>query len=209
MMWLAFLLQTAAVPLPAAQDATARGATLTPASTPTPTPTPTPVETRTDGSQRWSIMSCPKGAPSSDILVCGNRDALAFEGPAAGRGANRDMSAANALALQSTPCAARVGGCQVGFNVLGPPTMLVRIIQKLVKPSSDCCEGGDATNPLSLVRDVAKGVKGAAAGKVDKSNRVAIPLDDPAPVAGAIATPAAPKPVDGEPSVPSASPSGS
>lgn len=197
MMWLAILLQTATIAMPAAQEAGAA------------TPVAAPVETRADGSQRWSIMSCGKGVPASDVLVCGSRDADAFEGPAPGRGANREMSAANALALQSTPCAARVGGCQVGFNILGPPTMLVRIIQKLVKPSSDCCEGGDATNPLSLVRDVAKGVKGAAAGKVDKSNRVAIPLDDPAPVAGAIATPAAAKPVGGEPSVPSASPSGS
>lgn len=164
MIGLLLLLQTAAVPLPAAPDA------------------PAPVETRTDGSQSWSIMSCPTRAQAGEIVVCGQKDQSAFEGPAPGRGANREMSGAQALALQSTPCAARVGGCQVGVNILGPPVMLARVVQKLVNPNSDCCEGSDATNPLALVRDAARGVKGAFAGKVDKSNRVPIPLDDPAPV---------------------------
>lgn len=144
-------------------------------------PPPVPVETRADGSQSWSILSCPERATKGEVVVCARRDQNAFEGPPAGRGANRDMSAANALALQSTPCAARIGGCQVGVNVFGPPTMLVRVIQKLVNSDGDCCEGSDATNPLSLVRDAAKGMKGAFAGKVDKSNRVPILLDDPAP----------------------------
>jgi len=160
--WLAFALQAAAVPLPAASDR------------------PAPVATRPDGSQSWSIMSCPTRAQAGEIVVCGSRDQNAFEGPAAGRGANRDMSGAQALALQSTPCAARVGGCQVGVNILGPPTMLVRAVQKLVNPNGDCCEGDDATNPLSLLRDATKGVKGAFAGKVDRSKRVPILLDDPA-----------------------------
>ncbi|USU11824.1 hypothetical protein NF701_15000 [Sphingomonadaceae bacterium OTU29THOMA1] len=174
MILLAIALQAAAVPLP-----------------PAPEPALLPVETRADGSQRWSIMSCPTRQKAGEIVVCGKRDQNDFDGPAAGRGANRDLSAANALALQATPCAARQGGCQVGVNILGPPTMLVRVIQKLVNPNSDCCEGSDATNPLSLVRDAAKGVKGAFAAKVDKSNRIPIVLDDPAPVA-------VPPPVDAE-----------
>jgi hypothetical protein len=180
MMWLALALQTAAVPLPAvpppavplpaAQDAAAA---------------PAPVETAADGSQRWSIMSCPTRAKAGEIVVCGKKDQNAFEGPPAGRGANLDLSGMRALELESTPCAARVGGCQVGFNILGPPTMLVRAVQKLVNPDSDCCEGGDATNPLSLVRDAAKGVKRAFTAKPDRSNRIPIPLDDPAPTAAA------------------------
>ena len=137
MIWLALALQTAPVPLPAVAD------------------TPAPVETRADGSQSWSILSCPSRARSGEIVVCGKKDQNAFEGPPAGRGANREMSGAQALALQSTPCAARIGGCQVGVNILGPPTMLIRAVQKLVNPDSDCCEAGDATNPLTLVRDAA------------------------------------------------------
>lgn len=172
MIGLVLALQVAATPLPAAQDA------------------PAPVETRTDGSQSWSILSCPSRAQAGKIVVCGKKDQNRFEGPPAGRGANREMSGATALALQSTPCAARVGGCQVGFNVLGPPTMLVRAVQKLVNPNADCCEAGEATNPLALVRDAARGVKGAFAGKVDKSNRIPIPLDDPAPTGSIVPAPA-------------------
>lgn len=171
---LALALQSATAPLPAVPN------------------TPTPVETRADGSQTWSILSCPTRAKAGEIVVCGDRDRNAFEGPAAGRGANREMSAGQALALQSTPCAARIGGCQVGVNVFGPPTMLVRVIQKLVNPNSDCCEGGDATNPLSLVRDAASGVKAAFKRKVDTSNRVPIPLDDPASTGTPAATTSAP-----------------
>lgn len=171
MIWAALALQVAALPLPAAPDP--------------PAPLPAPVATRADGSQSWSILSCPSRVQAGEILVCGRKDQNAFEVPAAGRGANPDLSGARALALQTTPCAARTGGCQVGFNILGPPTMLVRVVQKLVHPDSDCCEGGDATDPMSLVRDTTRSVKRAFARKVDTSNRVPIPLDDPAP-AGAI-----------------------
>ncbi len=160
MIWLALALQAAAPPAAPAPEA--------------------PVETRSDGSQRWSIMSCDTRTKAGEIVVCGQRDQNAFEGPPAGRGANREMSGATALALADTPCAARVGGCQVGVNVFGPPTMLVRVIQKLVNPNSDCCEGSDATNPLSLVRDVVTSAKRARAPKPDKANRIPIVLDDPA-----------------------------
>lgn len=171
MIWLAIALQAAVTTAPVAD------------------PPPAPVETRADGSQSWSIMSCPGRAQSGEVVVCGRKDQNEFEGPAEGRGSNRELSGAKALALQSTPCAARLGGCQVGFNILGPPTMLVRAVQKLVNPKSDCCEGGDATNPLSLVRDLVGTAKKGSAAKVDKSNRVPIPLDDPAPVAEAIPLP--------------------
>ncbi len=140
---------------------------------------PAAVETRPDGSQVWWIMSCPTRAQAGEIVVCGRPDDALPREPAPGRGANRDLSAANALALQSTPCAARQGGCQVGFNIFGPPTMLVRVIGKLINPRSDCCEGNDATDPLSLVRDAATGLKRAFAAKPDRSNRVPIVLDEP------------------------------
>lgn len=170
MILFALTLQAAASSLPMVQDAPPR------------------VETRADGSQSWSIMSCPTRAKAGEIVVCGDRGQNAFEGPAVGRGANREMSGQQALALQNTPCAARVGGCQVGVNVFGPPTMLVRVIQKLVDPNSDCCEAGDATNPLALVRDAASGVKSAFKRKADTSHRVPILLDDTAPAGTPTAT---------------------
>jgi len=148
-----------------------------------PTPASVPVETLADGSQRWSIMTCAPRPKPGEIVVCGRREENGFEGPAAGRGANRDLSAANALALHTTPCAARVGGCQVGVNVLGPPTMLVRILGKLISPDNACCEGSDATNPLALIRDAAHGAGRTFAAKTDHSKRSPIALDDPAPAA--------------------------
>ncbi len=151
-----------------------------PDSPPPPAPPPpAPVETRADGSQSWSIMSCETRSAAGEVVVCGRKDQNRFEGPPVGRGANRDLSAAKALALEAPPCAARLGGCQVGFNVLGPPTMLVRVVQKLVNPNSDCCEGGDATNPLSLVRDAAHAMKKGK--RVDPTGRVPIALDGPGP----------------------------
>ncbi len=169
MIWLAVLIQVA-LPAPAAAAE----------------PPAVPVETRADGSQRWSIKTCDSEPKPGEVLVCGRRSQDEYDGPAPGRGANRELSGAKALALQDTPCAARVGGCQVGFNILGPPTMLVRAIQKLVDPNSDCCEGADATNPLSLVRDVVTGVKRGRAPKPDKANRVPIVLDDLPPAAAAV-----------------------
>lgn len=165
---------------------------------------PEPVQTRPDGSQSWSIMSCETRAASGEIVVCGRRDQNQFDGPPVGRGANRDLSAATALALQAPPCAARVGGCQVGFNILGPPTMLVRVVQKLVNPNSECCEGSDATNPLSLVRDAARAMKKGPGKPVDTAGRVPIVLDDPGP-AGRI-VPAVPEPVPAAAPEPAAKP---
>jgi len=176
----------------ALQAATSGGQTPAPAPAAPPAPAAAKVETRADGSQRWSILVCQPGAKVDEIVVCANKDPLPFDGPVAGQGPNHAMSAANALALQSTPCAARIGGCQVGVNVLGPPVMLVRAIQKLVNPDSDCCAAGEATDPMALARDAVAGIKRATARKPDKRNRVAIPLDDPpaaAPATPATATP--------------------
>lgn len=139
--------------------------------------------------QRFSILTaeCASPAPNGDIVVCkrgpdGQRLPLRDErDPAPGRGANPEVSGAQSLALQGTPCAARQGGCQVGVNILGPPVMLIRAITKLVNPANECCEGDGATNPMGLARDAVHGVKGMFARKPDKRGRVAIALDEPAP----------------------------
>ena len=96
---------------------------------------------------------------SADIVVCADGKSpqslpLPEEaGPPAGRGANRELSAAKVLALEGTPCAARQGGCTVGF---GPPIM-------------------------PMIGALAKAAKSAFAKKPDKSNRVAIDLSEPTP----------------------------
>ena len=63
---------------------------------------------------------------------------------------NPELTGRGALAAEATPCGAHQGGCQVGF---GPP--IVPIMKALVGA-----------------------VKGGLAKHPDKSNRVAIPLDD-------------------------------
>ena len=77
-----------------------------------------------------------------------------------------------AMNAAAAPCATVQGGCQVGVDVGA-----VRLLGKLVDPNSCCDEPGQATNAMALVRDVVGSLKGTK--KVDKSNRVAIPLDDP------------------------------
>lgn len=114
--------------------------------------------------ERFSILAKQCGQPDDKgtIVVCGNGDTgnripLPDEGePPAGRGANRDLSAARALALQGTPCAATQKGCTVGF---GPP----------IAP---------------LVGAAAQALQSAFAKKPDKRGRVAIPLDDPPTATG-------------------------
>jgi hypothetical protein len=66
---------------------------------------------------------------------------------------NPNMTGSGALAAEATPCAAHQGGCTVGF---GPP--IVPIVAALVGA-----------------------VKSGLAKHPDKSNRVAIPLDDAPP----------------------------
>lgn len=101
------------------------------------------------------LPDCRTRSDKDDILVCskgpyGSRLPLPDErAPPDGRGANRDLSAANALALQGTPCAATQKGCTVGF---GPPIM-------------------------PIAKALAGAVKSAFARKPDKRGRVAIPLD--------------------------------
>ena len=108
MILLAFALQAAAATQPAT------------ASQPAATP------------QRFSILAKQCGQPDDKgtIVVCGNGDTgnrlpLPDErDPVPGRGANPELSSVRALELQGTPCAARQGGCTVGF---GPPIVPMAI----------------------------------------------------------------------------------
>ena len=97
---------------------------------------------------------------SKDIVVCGEplpsqRMPLPEEAiPDGPKPSNPFRSGSQALAIEDTPCAARQGGCIVGF---GPP--VVPLVMGAVDLAKD------------LVRK-----------RPDRSNRIPIPLDDPAPV---------------------------
>lgn len=105
-------------------------------------------------------------AANGDVVVCGDAlpsQRLPLPGEAVSEGpvpVNRELTGRGALAAAGTPCAVRQGGCQTSF---GPP-----IIPMIV-------------GAAGLIKD-------AFRKHPDKSNRIPIPLDDPAP--GAQATPA-------------------
>jgi len=145
--------------------------------------------------ERFSILAPPlaacraPGPASDDIVVCGATDAPRLPLPAE-RGppsrplpSNMNLDGMGALAASAPVCAAQQAGCQVGVDVLGMGTAAVRLIQKLVKPSSCCEDPGEATNPWQLVGDVVGGAAPAGRKKPDKSQRVAIDLSDPPPPA--------------------------
>ena len=163
------------------------------------------VETRADGAQRWSVLAdpCTGRVPRPDeVVVCGKRDGAASarlplpdergppDRPMPG---NPDLSGAGALAVASAPCATRSEGCTTGVDLLGGGTALIRLAGKLVDPDSCCERPGEGTNPVMLVGDLGSAVGRAFRKKPDKSNRVAIPLDDlparPSPATGSIPVP--------------------
>ncbi len=140
--------------------------------------------------EKFSILlpECAPAAPESDILVCGTRDRSARlplrddRGPPDhGVPSNPHRTGVGALAATGAPCATLQGGCEVGVNVLGPPVVLVRLLTKLINPANDCCEPGEATDPMALARDGVRGIKAMFAKRPGKSGRIAIPLDDPPP----------------------------
>ncbi len=141
-----------------------------PAPGPTPGPPPTPISTSPSNApstssstpQRFSILVDPCAAASkagNDVVVCG---APAVSTPRLpmrdDRGpsdhaiaSNPDLSAARALSLSATPCAATQWGCPSSF---GPPIVPI------------------AKAAVGLV-------KSAFAKKPDKTGRVPIDLDGP------------------------------
>lgn len=158
----------------------AQESSVAPAAQVTPDPKAKPV---------WSIKADPCATARgglNEIVVCGSaQDSPRLPLPAE-RGppdhpvpSNPNVTGEGALAVATAgaPCAARVGGCQVGLDIFGAATFLVRAVGKAVDPNSCCDRPGEATNPGMLVVDAVKGV-GRAFKKKDKRPRIAIPLDD-------------------------------
>jgi hypothetical protein len=153
---------------------------------------PARVETDADGTQRWSILADPCASEPRDpdeVLVCRQRIDASPRLPLPGaRGApdrpmpgNPDRSGIGALEMTSAPCATRSEGCTTGVDLIGGSTMLVRGIGKLIDPDSCCDTPGEGSDPIALVNDIGGVFKRTFAKKPDTSNRVPIPLDDPAP----------------------------
>ena len=140
---------------------------------------------------RFSILApvgdqpCVRSSENGEVVVCADplpTQALPLPNEAVSTGprpVNRDMRGIGALAAESGPCATRSGGCQVGFNILGPVVALVRGVQAAIAPSSCCERPGEATDPFMLIGDAVKGVAKAGKHKPERAERVAIDLDDP------------------------------
>ncbi|WP_157073747.1 hypothetical protein [Sphingomonas soli] len=147
-----------------------------------------------DGKQSWSILADPcAGRPADEITVCGQSARAEPRLPLPGeRGppdralpSNPDISGTGALAATSAPCATLSKGCTTGVDIFGGATFLVRALGKVIDKDSCCEEPGEATNIGLLVRDTVSAAKKIGRKKPDKSRRVPIPLDDPAPGDGA------------------------
>ncbi|WP_294246302.1 hypothetical protein [uncultured Sphingomonas sp.] len=114
---------------------------------------------------RFSILArdpCPASrGTAADIIVCGRRQAddrapqLRDEPPTGPVPSNPELTGAGALAASSTPCPARQGGCQVGFDLVTPALM--------------------------LANEVRIGISKLADKRRDKSRRIPIALDGPGP----------------------------
>ena len=156
------------------------------------------VQTKADGTQRWSILADPcagKPAAADEILVCGEGEAsqrlpLADSAPPdRPMPGNPDRSGIGALALTDAPCATRSEGCTTGIDLFGGGTFLIRAVGKLIDPDSCCEEPGESRNFFKLAGDVGSAVGKAFKKKPDKSNRIPIALDDPAPASAEKAAP--------------------
>lgn len=170
-----------------------------------------------DGTQRWSVLADPCASAQTNgdqIVVCGKGEQAPRLPLPAERGppdrpmpSNPNLSGIGALEAVPTPCAARVGGCQVGIDIFGGATALVRGVGKIIDPNSCCEDPGESRNFIKLVSDAGKGVGRAFRKKPDKSNRVPIDLNDPVPFRSSPAArstppgaPASPTDATGEPS---------
>ena len=126
--------------------------------------------------QRFSILVDPCASSSEsgqDIVVCGHPDAISPRLPLRDdRGppdhaapVNPEATGAGALAAEGTPCAAHIGGCQVGFGqpIVAKALELVGYGLKDLKDSrrrhrdgarrvAINLDGGPATIPAGAVR---------------------------------------------------------
>jgi len=141
--------------------------------------------------ERHSILApvgdqpCARKTEQDEVVVCADplptqtlplpNEALS-SGP---RSVNRDLTGIGALRAANAPCAARMEGCTVGFNILGPAVALVRGVQKAIAPDSCCERFGEATDPVMLIGDAVKGVAGAGKHKRHQLRREAIDFEDP------------------------------
>ena len=117
------------------------------------------------GTERFSILlqdPCPPWAGTrEEVVVCGRRqadDRLPLKDdtpPDRPMPSNPELTGIGALRAEATPCAAVQRGCQVGFNLLGPALLLAN----------------EARIGISKLVDKSR----------DKSNRLPIALDGPAP----------------------------
>ena len=122
-----------------------------------------------------------------DIIVCGKPlpsqklpypNEVVLDEP---RPSNPYLRGTGSLALESTPCSATQWGCGSQLDLIGAGVTAVRLVQKAISPDSCCEQPGEATSPLLLIKDAARGVGKAFRRKPDKSKRVAIALDGPPP----------------------------
>ncbi|RYE04366.1 MAG: hypothetical protein EOP61_00905 [Sphingomonadales bacterium] len=146
-----------------------------------------------DGKQSWSILADPcadgNARKPDEITVCAQSAQAEPRLPLPGeRGppdralpSNPDISGTDALAATAPPCATLSQGCTTGMDIFGGATFLVRALGKVIDKDSCCEEPGEATNIGLLIRDTVSAAKKVGRKKPGKSNRVAIPLDDPAP----------------------------
>ncbi|WP_066724513.1 hypothetical protein [Sphingomonas pituitosa] len=170
-----------------------------------------------NGGQRWSVLADPCASAQTggdQVVVCGKGEQAPRLPLPGERGppdrpipSNPERTGIGALGAVPTPCAARVGGCQVGVDIFGGATTLVRGIGKIIDPDSCCEEPGESRNFFKLVGDAGKGVGRAFRKKPDKSKRVPIDLNDPVPFRSSPAAPpippaepASPTGATGEPS---------
>jgi hypothetical protein len=134
--------------------------------------------------QRIVLTNCPEGT-DGEIVVCGAPDKPRLplpdeRGPP--DGPRRPTGDPRAALDAGDPGACALRGCQVGVNMLGGGTAAIRLIGKLIDPDSCCERASEATDPGMLIGDAIGGIKRAFGKKPDKSGRVAILLDAPAPV---------------------------
>lgn len=155
------------------------------------TPAPAPAAAPTSFSILEPIANEPcarrgvKTADPDDIIVCGGKPLPSQKLPYPNEivpdrpmPSNPYMRGTGSLALEAAPCAAHIGGCGTGIDLIGAGVTMVRLVQKAVAPSSCCEREGEAHDPVMLVSDMVGGVKRAVRGKPEKKGRVPIPLDD-------------------------------
>jgi hypothetical protein len=142
-------------------------------------------------SARHSILApvanqtCVRDAAGDDVVVCADplpEQALPLPAEAMSTRPvpiNRDMTGLAALNAERKPCATITGGCQVGLDMFGTGTALVRGVQKLIAPGSCCERTAEATSPVTLIGDILGGAEKNGRHTPDKTKRVAIDMEEP------------------------------